>query len=140
MAEIIDIGIKTKAEAIWTCACGCTVHYHHENTDIECASCGHVASISDDGWRMRMADLPDDVKSMDETHHSVIIIDSPETWLKRQLKSPDLKNVIGYVVLYEDGGVGTYNKEDFTSNERKNWLMEKLTRARELMSTKGIKS
>lgn len=137
--NIIDLKvIKDSKTLIWVCKCGCTVHYHHANGDVQCSECDNIASISDDGWREKMPALPKEIKPADDAFKLVLLV-SPEIWLKKKLKEDNInENISALVAIYKDGSASTFSsKGDFEAEDNLEWLKRQFDKAFNLIIGKG---
>lgn len=101
--------IRESKRLIWVCRCGCTTHYHYENGEIECGSCGHVADSLEGAWRLKLPETPEKPEELDESNFRTLPNSTPDAFMKRQLKCGN--PISAMFVLFEDGGASTWSPQ-----------------------------
>lgn len=115
MADIVQFQKRERGDLLWICACGCSTHRHYSDGRVECASCGNVGSVSNDGWRQLLPPTPSTpVEVVPDGSFAVYPIDTAETFMKRRMKDAD--GIDAVVILHAGGQASTWALGDATTD------------------------
>lgn len=109
---------------IWTCDCGCTVHYLHADGHVECAGCETIARGDLSNWREQLPTEPVNPEPLPDNAYRVVELDGPASFLKRRLKQDDMADIGAILVFYRGGRMATFCTGDV--KEHPEWLREKM--------------
>jgi hypothetical protein len=113
MGDVIELKRPERGDLVWICTCGCSTHKHHSDGRVECAACGNIASVSNDGWRALLPPLPDEPPPVPEMVFKVLSIDTAETFMRRRIKDGDPIETV--IIVHTDGRCSTWSNADARS-------------------------
>jgi hypothetical protein len=116
---------------LWTCACGCTSHYLHEDGRAECVHCAAIVGPESGGWRAKLADPGPDTPELGDGNFRPGLFGqrSLAAFLQGKLREEDLPldRAVAVVFLWDDGSISSYRRETrFEDANRRTWLLRQL--------------
>jgi hypothetical protein len=124
---VIDFPKQAK-DYVFQCQCGCQTFFLYQSSEVQCASCEEF--VYDDGvWAETRPERTEENTVKGQVHSKVVLLENPETTLKRVLKNVNAEDTVAVAVLQRDGVVRSWSNFDYLNEERKAWLKSQLDEA-----------
>ena len=125
------ITLRPPEPMVWTCICGCTTHLALSDGTLQCGACQQVSDDHPEGhWRSRLPPEPDAPEPIDDGAFRVTMIDTAETFVRRQ--KARIATARGIFIIDVEGNAATWGPRIDTPDDLA-WLERGLADIRHLL-------
>ena len=126
MGDVTNMDGGSKLPRLWVCDCGCSTFEVREDASISCAHCAVISQAELGGW------YSPEAKDAAEPDKVVVAGNGSIDFVRRRLSQTMLdENVVGLVMIKDDGAVSFWNTAD--TKERVKWFKRRLKQAKRML-------
>lgn len=133
--NVVPLRREIEPDMVWVCICGCSTHYAHLDSTLECAACG-LRSADDGGeWRRGLPETGGAQESGPNEPTIVVQMNDTIQALNRVLGKASADDTAAVIVIKENGSVHVWGRMA-DSREHRGWINRRLATAKLLLIEK----